>query len=182
MSYAQPNPYAAPQYPQQYPHPQLGYAIDARMDGDALRTANGTQLPDVCLKCGVRHDLERRHQKFAFVPVWARFFGPLFQVIFMKRSEFYLPICRSCHSNWKKWNLIAGVTWLPFLLFMFLGIAIGDEIGAALSGLGLLGCFAALIVTLILRVKHIVVAKKIDGTHSWLTKIHPAALQAIVGY
>ena len=45
MSYAQPNPYAAPQYPQQYAQrPQLGYDIDARMDGDALRTANGTQL------------------------------------------------------------------------------------------------------------------------------------------
>src|SRR5512138_1827738 len=102
MSYAQMSPYAA--FQPQIQHPT--HAIDARMEGDALRTANGTQLPDVCLKCGVRHDLERRHQKFAFVPVWARFFGPLFQVIFMKRSEFYLPLCRSCHAQWKKWNVI----------------------------------------------------------------------------
>jgi hypothetical protein len=173
------NPYAAPQ--QQYPQgPVQHFApIDARMEGDALRTANGAQLPDVCLKCGVRHDLERRHQKFAFVPVWARFLGPLFQVIFMKRSEFYLPICRSCHAQWKKWNLIAGVSWLPFLLFMFLGIAIGDSAGGALATLGFLGMLVALMVTLILRMKYIVGVKKIDATHSWLIKIHPAALQAI---
>ncbi len=180
MSYAQINAYAAPQAHYQQPYAQQPYAIDAHMDGDALRTANGTQLPDVCLKCGVRHDLERRHQKFAFVPVWARFFGPLFQIIFMKRSEFYLPLCRGCHAQWKKWNLIAGLTWLPFLLFMFMGMAIGDAIGGGIATIGFLGMITTLIVTLILRLKYIVVAKKIDGTHSWLTKIHPAALQTIL--
>ena len=154
--------------------------MDVRLEGETLVAANGTSFPDVCLKCGVRHGIERRHQKFQFVPMWARFFGPLFQVMFMKKSEFYLPLCTACHAQWKKWNWIAGLSWLPFFFLMFLGIAIGDSAGGGIATIGMLGMFAALIVTLILRLKHIVAVTKIDATHSWMTKINPTALQTIM--
>jgi hypothetical protein len=174
------NPYAPPQaqpYPQQHYHQALA---DVRLEGDVLVASNATVFPDVCLKCGVRHGLERRHQKFQFVPYWARFFGPLIQWMVMKRSEFSLPLCPTCHGQWKKWNLIAGLAWVPFLLIMFAGFAGGQDLGPILILLGFFGMFVVLFTTLILRIKHIVVAKKIDKTHSWLGKIHPAALQVIV--
>jgi hypothetical protein len=177
------NPYAPPQAPPYPQHPQQHYyqqaPADVRLEGDVLVAANGTVLPDVCVKCGVRHGLDRRHQKFQFVPYWARFFGPLIQLIVMKRSEFSLPICQTCHGQWKKWNLIAGLTWVPFLLIMFAGFGL-EDVGPVLALVGFVGMLVALITTLIIRMKYIVVAKKIDKTHSWLGKIHPQALEVIV--
>lgn len=179
------NPYAAPQQ-QQYAQPQ-GYnpaavaaPMNVRQEGDALVLANGQMLPEVCLKCGVRHGIERRHQKYMFVPMWARFFGPLIQMIFAKRSEFYLPLCAQCNGAWKKWNIITAVSWLPGLLFMFLGMAIGDDIGGALAGIGFLVMLVGLIVALIIRLKYVVAVSKIDSTHSWMTKLNPTALQFIL--
>jgi hypothetical protein len=182
------NPYAAPQQQQQqYAQQPQGYAPQAmaapmtvRQEGDALVLANGQMLPEVCLKCGVRHGIERRHQKYMFVPMWARFFGPLIQMIFAKRAEFYLPLCTGCHGSWKKWNIIAGVSWIPGLLIMFLGMAVGDDIGGAMAGLGFLAMLVGLIVTLIIRLKYVVAVSKIDSTHSWMTKLNPTALQFIL--
>jgi hypothetical protein len=176
MNYAQQNPYAAPQ---QHAQPSVGQ-MPARMEGEALVVANGAAFTQVCLKCGTTHALEGRHQKYMYVPMWARFFGPLIQIIFRKTSEFYLPICNACNANWKKWNLIAGVSWIPGLLLIFMGLAIGDNAGALFTLMGLLGLFVGLITTLVLRLKHIVAATKIDGNSTWLTRIHPVALNAIL--
>jgi hypothetical protein len=172
--YAQ-NPYAAPQAAAGAP---AAYGpVPGRVEGTTLVLTNGATLPDVCVKCGVTHGIERRHQKFAFVPMWARFFGPLIQRMFMKQSEFYLPICGACNAQWKKWNWFAGLSWVPGFLFFMLGSAIGDSVGGALASLGFLGMFVALIVTLFLRSRKVVAATKIDASHSWLDKIHPTALQ-----
>lgn len=177
------NPYAPPQaYPQQpmMQQPMMQQPIDVRVEGAALVVPNGAPLPDVCLKCGTRHGIERRRQRFVFIPMWARFFGPLLMAIFQKRSEFQLPLCHACHAQWKKWNLIAGVSWLPGFLIVILGIAVGDDVGGAIAGLGFLPMLVVPIVMLILRLKRIVAVSKIDGTHSWLTKIHGGALQVIM--
>lgn len=180
------NPYAAPQQqpyaqqPQGYNPGVMAAPMNVRQEGDALVLQNGQTLPDVCLKCGVRHGIERRHQKYMFVPVWARFFGPLIQMMFAKRSEFYLPLCAACHSQWKKWNIISALSWIPGLVFMFLGIAVGDDIGGILAAFGFFAMFIGLIVTLIIRLKYVVAVNKIDATHSWMTKINPTALQFIL--
>jgi len=164
MNYAQPAPQAQ---------------MPARLEGSTLVVQNGAAFPDVCLKCGTRHAVDRRHQKFAFVPMWARFFGPLFQLMFMKKSEFYLPICGTCNAEWKKWNLIAWVSWLPGVLLFMMGSAIGDQAGGFIVMFGMLALLAGLITALMLRLRHVVVVNKIDATSSWMTRIHPTALQVI---
>lgn len=179
MNYAQQNPYAAPQA--QYQQPQAhAQGMYARMDGDALVVPNGAPFTQVCLKCGTTHALEGRRQKYMYVPMWARFFGPLIQVIFRKTSEFYLPICNACNATWKKWNLIAGVSWIPGLLLMFLGMAISDDAGGMLALVGTLGLLVGLVVALVMRLKYVVAATKIDKESTWLTRIHPVAIQMIM--
>jgi hypothetical protein len=111
--------------------------------------------------------------------MWARFFGPLFQLMFMKKSEFYLPICGACNAQWKKWNLIAWASWLPGVLLFMLGSAIGDDVGGIILLFGMLALFAGLITALVLRLRHVVAVTKIDAASSWMTRIHPTALQVI---
>ncbi len=154
--------------------------MPVHMDGDALVVPNGAAFTQVCLKCGTTRALENRHQKYMYVPMWARFFGPLIQLIFRKTSEFYLPVCNACNATWKKWNVIAGVSSIPGLLIMLMGLAIGDDDGGmiALVGAGVL--LVALVIALVMRLKYVVGARKIDQDRTWLTRIHPTALDMIM--
>ena len=147
------------------------------MDGKALMIPNGATLPAVCLKCASQQNLESRAQKFSFVPVWARFFGPLIQVLVMKKSAFVLPICTPCHSTWKKWNLYAFLGSLPGIALVMLGAVIGDDVGGGMCGFGMLVFLGGLITALVIRMRHVVIASKIDKTHTWLTRLHPEAMR-----
>lgn len=88
-----------------------------------------------------------------------------------------MPICGTCNAQWKKWNWIAALSWVPGLLFWMLGVTVGGDVGGVIVLFGLLAVLGALITTLVMRSSRIVVANKIDATHSWLGKIHPTALQ-----
>jgi hypothetical protein len=183
-----PNPYAPPQAPfaPAYGQPSYPGSVVGRIEGGALVVPNGAALPHVCVKCGTQQPLEFRNQKFSFVPVWARFFGPLIQLIVMKKSAFSLPVCPGCHKQWKKWNLYAGVfSWLPSVVLFIVGGALGaaDQEGAAAICyvLGTVVFLVLLIVLLALRLKYVVTATRIDKTHSWLSRMHPEALRAATG-
>lgn len=176
------NPYAAPQAPVM----PAGYAPQGgmRVEGTSLVVANGSQFPAVCLKCGNNQGIQWRAQKYQYIPPWARFFGWLIQMLVAKRSQFQLPLCPPCNGVWKKWNLIAGLAWLPTLLIFFLGIALSaadSDAGPIVLMIGIFAFLGVLITTLVLRNKHIVTAVKIDKTHSWLRGIHQNALAMLTG-
>ena len=150
----------------------------ARLEGETLVVANGAAFPAICVKCGTTHGLGKRNHKFAYVPTWARFFGPLIQRIFTKTSQFDLPICAPCNAQWKKWNLIVGVSWLPGFLFLFLGPAIFQS--GAMALVGFLMLFGGLVTALVMRRPHILDVTKIDAESTWIVRLHPSAQTALV--
>lgn len=150
----------------------------ARLEGETLVVANGSSFPQVCVKCGTTHGLGKRAHKFAWVPTWAKFFGPLIQRLFTKTSQFELPICASCDGQWKKWNLIVGVSWLPGFLFTFLGPAVFQS--GAMAFVGMLMLFGGLVTAMVMRRKHTLDVTKIDASHSWIVRVHPSAQTALV--
>jgi hypothetical protein len=165
----------------------VGYApgaTPAHVEGQLLVVANGAQLPPICLRCAATQSIEMRDQKFMYVPPWARLFGALIQLLVAKRSRFNLPLCHACNSQWKKWNLIAGLSWLPGLLLVVLGgVCSGADLeglGAALLVIGSLALLGALITALVMRGRRMITATKIDKTHTWLKGVALPAQQAIV--
>jgi hypothetical protein len=181
--YAPPQAPMAPSYPQQAPY---GQAVpDVRVEGKSLVAANGWALPGVCLKCGA-HPTHWRAQRYQYTPPWAFFFfGWIGVLIFSKKSSFQVPLCEQHRAEWKKWNLIAGLSWLPGVLMWVVGfvLASGGGSAAAAGGmfllLGTLVFFVGLFTALILRNRKTVMPSKIDRTHTWLRGVHPMVLQAV---
>lgn len=177
------NPYAPPQSPMGAPYagaaPYGAPAQAAHVEGKLLVAANGSTLPAMCLKCG-GHPTHWRAQKYQYTPPMAIFFlGWLGILIFNKRSSFQVPLCDAHLAEWKKWNLIAGLSWLPGIVLSVLGGAIGDDVGAVILMIGFFLFFVGLIGALIVRSRKIVMPTKIDKTHSWLRGVHPSVLQAV---
>ena len=177
------NPYAPPQqFPVGAPaYAQAPYAAapSAHVEGKLLVAANGSALPAMCLKCGgpAQH---WRAQRYQYTPPWAFFFfGWLGVLIFSKRSSFQVPVCQEHQAAWKKWNLIAGLSWIPGVLFWAIGAAVGDDVGAVLLLVGTVVFFAGLFAALIVRSRKIVMPRKIDKTHTWLRGVHPTVLDAV---
>jgi hypothetical protein len=183
--YAPQNPYAPPQAPVM----PAGYAPGmsaARMEGELLVVTNGAQFPPVCLRCGATQPIEWRDQRFAYVPVWARFFGVLIQAIVTKRSRFNLPLCSPCNATWKKYNWMLGLSWIPGALFFVLAGVLGgagadDDITLILFLVGLVVFLAGLVTVAVLRARKIVQATKIDKTDTWMKGIALGAREAILG-
>jgi hypothetical protein len=183
----------APQTGQQYattgPMQPYAYAPQqalARADGDALVVPNGAALPPVCVKCGTRHGLGHRSTKLTFVPAWARFFGPLMQLIARKTSTFELPVCSVCNSRWRRGNVFVWLSWLPTLLLLGVcaGVAAVDSDGTATFAVGALALvvFPVLwIIAMVMRRGARVGVRRIDKTHSWLLRVHPEAMRAACG-
>lgn len=180
--YAAQNPYAAPQAPVM----PAGYApgvSPVRVEGNLLVAANGSGLPAVCLKCGSTHGIGWRDQKFRWVPRWAVLFGALIQAMVAKRSRFNVPLCPPCTARWKKWNLLAWLSWLPGVGLLLIGAVLSgvgaDGAGGVAMMLGFLVVLAGLITALALRARAVVYPTRIDKTHTWLRGVHPNALQTM---
>jgi hypothetical protein len=167
-----------------------GYAPGAtlaRVEGDLLVVANGGQFPPVCVRCGDGQPIEWRDQRFAYVPPWARFLGVLVQAMVVKRSRFNLPVCSACNREWKKWNLILALSWIPGALFFVVATALtamdfvpdarpaAEEAATLFFVLGLVVFLGLLFTAAILRQRRVVQASKIDKTYTWLKGV---ALQA----
>lgn len=175
------NPYAPPQaqYAPYAAQPGAGQQVNAHVEGKLLVAANGSALPAMCLKCG-NHPTTWRAQKYQYTPPMAIFFlGWLGILIFNKKSQFQVPLCEQHRADWKKWNVIAGLSWVPGVLFWILGGAIGGDVGAIMLLVGTLVFFVGLIGALIVRSFKIVMPSKIDKTHSWLRGVHPNVLAAV---
>ncbi|HEX8796209.1 MAG TPA: hypothetical protein VF765_34905 [Polyangiaceae bacterium] len=183
--YQQPNPYAAPQaqaVPANYAQGPTG----ARIEGDTLVVANGMTFPPVCTKCGNTQGIEWHNQKFVYTPFWAWYvLGWIGYLIFTKRSRFAIPVCQPCHAQWKKWNLLLGLSVLPLFLLGALCAAIASAVddSGAIVGItfmvGIFACLAALVVVAIMRAKKVVLARKIDSSFTWLRGVHPNVVQMI---
>jgi hypothetical protein len=182
MNPAAMNPYAPPQAqvaPYAAAAPQG--VISARVEGKILVAENGSQLPAMCMKCG-SHPTHWRAQKYQYTPPMAIFFlGWLGILIFNKKSAFQVPLCEQHKAEWKKWNVIAGVSWIPGVLLWILGGAVGGDVGAIMLLLGTVVFFVGLLGALIVRSRMIVMPTKIDKTHSWLRGVHPTVLAAVSG-
>jgi hypothetical protein len=177
------NPYAPPQTALGAPQPPgwnpNGGAPLGRIDGKAVVLPNGAPLPAICLKCAANSGLQARKVNFSFVPTWARFFGPLIQVIVMKKSKFELPLCQPCTAQWKRWNLFAWLAAIPGMLLAAIGAAMSD--GGLVIAIGVVAMLIPLVTVLVLRKRHVVIASKIDKTHTWLTGLHAEAMRATAG-
>lgn len=186
MNQYQANPYAAPQAPMGAPAyaPAAGggHAVSAYVDGKALVAANGSTLPAMCMKCG-QQPTHWRQQAYQYTPPWAFFvLGWIGLLIFSKRSSFQVPLCEEHRATWKTWNLIAGVSWIPGVLFWILGAMLADSdsgVGAVLLLVGTLLFFVGLFTALILRSRKIVTATRIDKVQTWLRGVHPVVLQSV---
>ena len=177
------NPYAPPQAPLANPaYGPGGYASPMQVQGNLLVAANGSTLPSLCLKCGAPPTVWRA-QNYSYTPPWAFFFlGWLGLIIFSKRSSFQVPLCAEHQAAWQKWNVIAGLSWLPGIVLCVIGGLVGDASAGAAAVLFLLGTLSllvGLITALAIRSRKIVFPSKIDKTHSWLRGVHPSVLQAI---
>jgi hypothetical protein len=183
--YAPQNPYAPPQAPVM-PAGYAGGSV-ARMEGELLVVTNGAQFPPVCLRCGATQPIEWRDQRFTYIPPWARFFGVLIQAIVTKRSRFNLPLCSPCNAQWKKFNLILGLSWIPGALFFVLaGVLAGadvveEDVTAILFLVGLVVFLGGLITAAVLRARKVVQATKIDKESTWMKGIALGAREAILG-
>jgi hypothetical protein len=180
------NPYAAPQapvgVPAYGPGPGGVHGASAYVDGTSLVAPNGSTLPAMCLKCG-QQPTQWRQQAYQYTPPWAFFvLGWIGLLIFSKRSSFQVPLCQEHGATWKTWNLIAGVSWIPGVLFLVLGAMLSDGdsgVGPGLIIAGTLLFLVGLFTALILRSRKIVNATRIDKTYSWLRGVHPSVLQVV---
>ncbi len=173
------NPYAPPQAPAGGPQWDPHGSAVGRLDGNALVLPNGAALPSVCSKCATGAGLRPRNVKFSFVPAWARFFGPLIQVIVMKKSRFDVPLCEPCNAEWKKWNLFAWLAILPGLGLLGTSALLEDP--GILATVSFVVMLVALVTVLVLRKRRVVVATKIDKTHTWMTGLHDEMKRLAVG-
>jgi hypothetical protein len=134
------------------------------------------------MKCGGA-PTHWRAQRYQYTPPAAVFFlGWLGILIFNKKSSFQVPLCEAHRVEWKKWNLLAGLSWIPGVLLLIAGGAVGTVSADAAAVLALLGAvvlFVGLIGALILRSRKIVMPTRIDKTHSWLRGVSPVVLQAV---
>jgi hypothetical protein len=183
--YPAPNPYAPPQAPMAAPvYGQMPYGAppSAYVEGKLLVAANGSPLPAMCMKCG-GHPTNWRPVRYQYTPPWAFLvLGWIGILIFSKRASFQMPLCQQHLAEWKKWNLIAGLSWIPGVILWVLGAGIAGasgDVGAVLLLLGIPLFFVGLITCLIIRSRKIVMPTKIDNTHSWLRGVHPVVLQAV---
>ncbi len=185
--YPAPNPYAAPQAPMgvapgAYYAPQGAHATGARVEGKLLVAPNGAPLPPMCMKCGAP-PTHYRAQKYQYTPPWAfLFLGWIGILVFSKRSSFQVPLCETHRASWSRWNLIAGLSWIPGAVFWGLGAALADDdggVGGLLILVGTLLFFVGLFTALILRMRQVVTPTKIDDAYSWLRGVHPVVLQAV---
>jgi hypothetical protein len=176
------NPYAAPQAGFGAPpagFAQAGGGISAHVEGAILVAANGSSFPAMCLKCGAA-PTHWRAQRYSYTPPWAFFvLGWLGVLIFTKRSSFQVPLCEPHRAVWKKWSIIAGVSWIPGLLLLLSAGALGEDAGPIVVLLGLVLLLGALITSLALRARRGVYPSKIDKTHTWLRGVDITVLQAI---
>jgi hypothetical protein len=177
------NPYAPPQTPLAGPaYAQAPYGVtpsSARVEGKLLVAENGSALPAMCMKCGGA-PTHWRAQRYQYTPPMAVFFlGWLGILIFNKKSNFQVPLCEAHRADWKKWNLLAGVSWIPGVLLWIIGAALGGSAGGVMAVLGTAVFFVGLIGALILRSRKIVMPTKIDKTHSWLRGVAPVVLQTV---
>ncbi|HEY6464018.1 MAG TPA: hypothetical protein VIY73_27800 [Polyangiaceae bacterium] len=175
------NPYAPPRHLAGAPFRAAAVVAPptARVEGKLLVAENGSPLPAMCLKCG-RHPTHWRAHTFRYTPPMAVFFlGWLGILIFRKRSTFRVPLCDAHLASWKKWNLCAGLSWLPGLLLVVLGAVVGGEARVALIVVGLYAITILLIAAFVVRARRIVTAQKIDDTNSWLAGVHPSVLAAV---
>jgi hypothetical protein len=179
------NPYAAPQAPiggGYAPGPYGAQGVSAYVEGKLLVAANGSTLPPMCLKCG-QPPTFWRPQAYQYTPPWAFFvLGWIGLLIFSKRSSFQVPVCEEHRALWKKWNLIAGLSWIPGTLFFILGAMLMDSdggVGAVLFLLGMAFFFVGLFTALIMRNQRIITVTRIDKVQTWLRGVHPNVLQAV---
>jgi hypothetical protein len=177
------NPYAPPQAPATnaaYGAAPYGPS-SARVEGTLLVVANGSPLPAMCLKCGAP-PTHWKPQKYQFTPAWARMLGWLGYIVFSKKSNFQIPLCEPHRAEWKKWNLVAGLSLIPGLLvwgIVTAAVGLDSDAGGVVFFGGMILFIVELLVVLLLRAKKIVMATKIDKTHSWLRGIHPSVLQFV---
>jgi hypothetical protein len=176
------NPYAPPQAPvgnQAYGPGPTGPSV--YVQGKLLVAANGSALPAMCLKCG-GHPTHWRAQNFRYTPPWARLIGWLGYLVFSKKSSFQIPLCEGHRAAWKKWNLIAGLSSIPGILLLVVGGAVmgaDSDTGSVIFMIGMAVLLVALIGSLIIRGRRVVMPTKIDKTHSWLSGVHPTVLQFV---
>lgn len=179
------NPYAAPQAPQTgFGAPPGGYApagaTDVHVEGTKLVAANGIQLPPMCMKCGAA-PTHWRAQRYQYTPPWAFLvLGWIGVLAFSKRATFQIPLCETHRAEWKKWTLIAGLSWIPGLVLIAVAAAIGDDtVEPILVLVAVVLLLGALIAALAMRGRRGVYPSKINATHSWLQGVHASVLQAV---
>ncbi len=79
-------------------------------------------LPDVCVKCGARHDLVRRQTTFKLFASWAFLLLPFGCVLALvvialtfRTFPLSIPLCRPCRTRWSHGVLLRWI-WIAILV------------------------------------------------------------------
>jgi hypothetical protein len=177
------NPYAAPQGE----IGSSGRGADmrgvARQQGDQLLIPVGSGLPDVCLFTGRRGTGRFYDKKLSWVPPLAFltiFLGLLILIIVVLilqkhgRLRYYVDeevVAKMTKATIVCWSLFGGC-------LLLVGIAIAAQSG--LPALLALFLFIGMLVYTVVGIPRLSIAK-IDKQYIYLKKVHPDAIDAIVG-
>jgi hypothetical protein len=193
------NPYAPPQpqyppapFPSPYGAPPPGWGTPAyQIVGPHLVAVSGSPLPDVCLKCGARANLVRKHKKFQWVPQWtyvllvvSLLVGAIVMTILQKRGTLDVPLCPSCKSRWTHATIAIWLTVLAIFLVLPLGgvlaAVLPQDIGPIVAVVFLLAWLVAVVIVSRVYVRaRTVWAKRIENNYITVAGVHPDALAAL---
>jgi hypothetical protein len=97
----------------------------------------GTETSQVCVKCNSRSNVLSRTFKRAYVPpaafltVFLGILGGLLVLALIKvQHDITLPYCNSCWKNFKKANVLEGLSMFSFFVALVLGVALMINLGS----------------------------------------------------
>jgi hypothetical protein len=139
VSMQPPNWNPNPQYPH---HGQLmqphgyGYAApvapQAQVLGELVDVPRVFQFPALCTKCGERHNLTSRTQRYSWYPGWVNallLLGvvpfAIAQMVTVKRFAYVFPLCGPCNTRWG-----AARVWWPLGVLGPIALGLLGMIGA----------------------------------------------------
>lgn len=185
------------------PGPQFGYVsppvpygwAPARADGAILDVpVHGANLPPICCKCGVRHDIRARLANLTWVHplAYAGLLGGLLPMLIMvavmqKRATITLPICGACDRRWTQGVVLRLLAILaPFVLGPLFGVVVGslssdgaDGILAGLAAFLVLILLVPLLVVKLVSEPRSVTAAKIDDHRARLKGVSRELLREL---
>ncbi len=147
-------------------------------DGTYLHIQSPAYLPEFCIHCGTKKNLEPYRDTLNYVHTIAflsLLLGPLVFIIvyFLSRKQSVISFyrCESCAKQKERWLLISVISWMLFVLTVISAVALGGLYSTIFIAL-LVALTLLIIVSIVMKGMRLHV-KKVIGSIFYIKLYHP---------